>query len=62
MKDKEFLQLIVDLRQRLVTEFSRIKDYKQNKNALIKEADYAESVHSTIVEIDSMLKGKVDFE
>ncbi len=60
--DRELLQKIVDLRQRLILEFSRIKDYKQNKNALVKEQDYAEHLHSIVVEIDQMLQGKVDFE
>lgn len=60
--DKELLQSVVDLRQRLVFEFSKMKDYKQNKNALVKEQDYAEHLHSIVVEIDEMLQGKVDFE
>ena len=60
--DKEILQKIVNLRQRLVFEFGRMKDYKQNKNALIKEQDYAMSLHSIVVEIDQILEGKVDFK
>lgn len=60
--DKELLQSVVDLRQRLVFEFGKLRDYKQNKNALIKEQDYAMSLHGIVVEIDAMLKGKVDFE
>ena len=60
--NNELLQEVVNLRQRLILEFSRIRDYKQNKNALMKEQDHAMSLHGIIVEIDKMLEGKVDFE
>ena len=60
--DNELLQEVVNLRQRLILEFNRLRDYKQNKNSLMKEQDHAASLHAVIVEIDQMLQGKVDFE
>ena len=60
--ENELIQEIVNLRQRLILDLSRVKDYKQNKNALMKEQDHAMSLHSIIVEIDRMLEGKVNFE
>jgi len=60
--DKELLQRVVELRQRIIISFAKLKDYKQNKNALIKEQDYAMALHGIVVEIDNMLEGKVDFE
>ena len=60
--ENELVQEIVSLRQRLILDFTRLKDYKQNKNALMKEHDHAMSLHGIIVEIDRILEGKVNFD
>ena len=60
--NRELLEGIVNLRLRLISEYSGLRDYKNNKNALMKEEDHALALHSTIVEIDALLKGLVEFE
>jgi len=59
--DKKDLQKILNLRQELITHFSKIRDYKSNKNALMKEADHAYIIHKTITQIDEILKEHVEF-
>ena len=60
--NRELLEGIVNLRLRLISEYSGLRDYKNNKNALMKEEDHALALHSTIVEIDTLLEGLVEFE
>ena len=60
--NRELLEGIVNLRLRLISEYSGLRDYKNNKNALMKEEDHALALHSTIVEIDALLEGLVEFE
>tara|TARA_B100000287_G_C20522714_1_gene737604 strand:+ start:303 stop:494 length:192 start_codon:yes stop_codon:yes gene_type:complete len=61
MSEEEVKQL-VSLRQHLVEKYSRVKDYRQNKNAIMREWDHAELVHETIVKLDNLLKEYVNFE
>ena len=61
MNDKELKEL-VDLRMLLVEKYSRLKDYRQNKNAIMREFVHAEQLHETIVKLDSILKGHVEFD
>jgi len=58
---KEELETLVNLRQSIIVKFNRLKDYKQNKNAIMREIDHAELLHSIIVEIDKVLKAHVNF-
>jgi hypothetical protein len=58
---KEELETLVNLRQSIIVKFNRLKDYKQNKNAIMREIDHAELLHSIIVEIDKVLKEHVNF-
>ena len=59
--NKETVDKIVQLRSELIEKYARIKDYKMNKNALIKEVDYAKTLHETIQKIDEILKEHVNF-
>ena len=61
MKEEEIKKL-VKLRQHLIERYSRVKDYRQNKNAIMREWDHAELVHETIVKLDDLLKEYVNFE
>lgn len=61
MSEEEINQL-VGLRQFLIEKYDRVKDYRQNKNAIMREMDHAELVHTTIVKIDKILKEYVNFE
>ena len=58
---KEELEVLVNLRQKLFNNFNRLKDYKNNKNAIMREIDHAKLVHETIVDIDNVLKNHVSF-
>jgi hypothetical protein len=59
--DKNDLQKILNIRQELIAHFSTLRDYKSNKNALMKESDHAYVVHKTITQIDEILKEHVEF-
>ena len=53
---------LVELRMKLITKYNRLKDYRQNKNAIMREMDHAELLHETIVKLDGVLKQHVSFE
>ena len=55
------VRILVDLRQDLLLKFNRLKDYKNNTNAIMKEVEHAKILHETIQKIDSILKGHVNF-
>ena len=59
--DKHDVQKIVELRQDLITKFSRLRDYKNNPNAIMKEVDHAKILNDTIQKIDSILSEHVTF-
>ena len=61
VENQEVNQL-VNIRANLIKEYSRLRDYRSDKNALMKQVDCAAILHRTIVEIDSILKGHVKFE
>ena len=58
---KEEIEILVNLRQKILVKFNRLRDYKNNKNAIMKEIDHARALHSVIVEIDKALKDHVNF-
>ena len=58
---KEEINVLVNLRQKTLEKFSRLRDYKNNPNAIMKELDHAKSLHEIIVEIDKVLKEHVNF-
>tara|TARA_Y100000385_G_C12917419_1_gene561009 strand:- start:57 stop:245 length:189 start_codon:yes stop_codon:yes gene_type:complete len=60
VKEKE-LETLINLRQKLILTFSSLRDYKQNENAIMKEKIYAKKLHETIVVLDEVLKGYVNF-
>jgi len=59
--DKDTLQKLIDLRQSLVEKFSNLRDFRANKNAIMKEEIHARSLHAIIVSLDDILKGHVEF-
>mgnify|MGYP003132991778 CR=1 FL=1 len=61
MKETD-LKKLLELRKKLILKFSALRDYKNNKNAIMKEGDHAKVLHETIVEIDSLLKNYVTFD
>lgn len=59
--EKENIQLLVRLRQQTIEKFNKLRDYKNNKNAIMKELEHAKVLHEIIVEIDKVLKSHVKF-
>ena len=58
---KEEIEILVNLRQKTLEKFNRLRDYKNNTNAIMKEIDHARVLHSVIVELDKALKEHVNF-
>ena len=58
----EEIKALVELRTNLIKEFQRLRDYKNNKNAIMKEVDCARIIDRTVKEIDKILEGKVEFK
>ena len=58
---KEEIEILVNLRQVIIEKFNRLRDYKNNNNAIMKEIDHARALHDVIVEIDKVLKEHVSF-
>ena len=58
---KEEIQILLNLRQKTIDRFSRLRDYKNNTNAIMKEIDHARALHDVIIEIDKALKDHVNF-
>jgi len=59
--NKEDLDKILALRQELINHYRTLRDYKNNKNSLMKEIDHAEQIHNVIVKLDNILKEHVKF-
>ena len=60
--EKQIIESIVKLRSELIKEFEKLRDYKGNKNAVMREIDHAKIVHTTITRLDIILKEHVNFE
>lgn len=58
---KEEIESLVSLRQKLITEFQRLTEWRRDRNAIMKQADHAQSLSETIEQIDSLLKEHVTF-
>ena len=58
---KEEIEILVNLRQKTLEKFNRLRDYKNNTNAIMKEIDHARLLHEVIKEIDKVLKEHVKF-
>mgnify|MGYP000574835969 CR=1 FL=1 len=55
------LKKLIELRTMLIKDFEKRRDYKSNKNAIMREIDHAELLHETIKRIDGILEGTVTF-
>ena len=58
---KEDIESLVSLRQALVQKFTRLRDYKNNPNAIMKEMEHAKLIHETITRLDAVLGDHVKF-
>tara|TARA_R110000803_G_scaffold46076_1_gene96754 strand:- start:1121 stop:1306 length:186 start_codon:yes stop_codon:yes gene_type:complete len=60
--EKQEVASLVQLRTELIKEFEKLRDYKNNKNAVMKEMDHAKLVHTVISRLDIILEGHVNFQ
>ena len=59
---REDLEKILKTRENLIKEHSRYRDYKNNKSAIMKEADHIVLIENTIKRIDEFLQKYVEFK
>ena len=59
--EKTDIDKIINLRQFLINKYERLRDYKMNENALMKEVDHARAVHEAITMVDDILRDHVNF-
>ena len=57
----EKIQKLIELRTILIKDFYRRKDWKSNKNAIMREIEHVELLNETIKQIDGILEGNVTF-
>jgi hypothetical protein len=60
--NKQEIETLVLLRKKLIDEFTSLRDYKNNKNAIMKEIECAKILHYAIIELDKSLLGNVEFK
>tara|TARA_B100000900_G_scaffold415592_1_gene446130 strand:- start:5306 stop:5491 length:186 start_codon:yes stop_codon:yes gene_type:complete len=60
--NKDEINELVLLRTNLIAEFNKLRDYKNNPNAIMKEIDHARKLHEIITSIDSLIKPHVEFK
>ena len=58
---QEEIQALVSLRMMLLQDFNERKDWRSNKNAIMREIEHIEIVGEAIKKIDSLLSGHVTF-
>ena len=59
--NKKEIEALVNIRQKTLSRFNKLRDYKNNTNAIMKEIDFARALHDIIIEIDKVLKDHVNF-
>ena len=57
----EELNKLVFIRTKLIKDFKRRKDWKSNRNAIMREVEHIELLEETIKQIDQILAGHVTF-
>ena len=58
----EDLSKVLEVRQQLIAAHSKCKDYKNNKNAIMREIDHVAVLESSIKKIDDFLAKYVKFD
>ena len=64
MKKEEANQLIkelIEIRTELIKKHTKCRDYKSNKNAIMREIEYVAVLETTIKSLDKALQGHVNF-
>ena len=60
--NQEDIQKLIEIRTLLIKDHGRYRDYKSNKNAIMKEADHIIILEKVIKDLDKFLKEYVDFK
>ena len=60
--NEEDLSKLIEVRKFLIEKFEKCKDYKSNKNAIMREIDHAKFLHEAVVKIDAILADHVTFK
>ena len=55
------IQKLVEVRMMLLRSFEKHKDWRNNKNAIMREIDHVETIGEAIKQIDTLLSGHVTF-
>ena len=58
---QEEIQKLVNIRMMLLKDFQKRKDWRNNKNAIMREIEHAELISEAINQIDTLLTGHVTF-
>jgi len=58
---KKDLEKLINIRAALITKHSRLRDYKNNKNAIMKEIEHVVLIENVIKDLDVFLKKFVEF-
>lgn len=58
---KQDLEKLIYIRTDLIQSHGRLRDYKNNKNAIMKEADHVLLIENVIKDLDTFLKKFVEF-
>ena len=59
--NQEQIQKLVDIRTKLIEDHSRRKDWRGNRNAIMREVEHIEIIEATIKDLDEILKEYVTF-
>jgi len=60
--NQEEIKKIIRIRSFLIESHKKHKDYRSNKNAIMREVDHVQVVEKTIKELDEFLKKYVEFK
>ena len=58
---QEEIKKLINTRTMLISDFQRRKDWKSNKNAIMREIEHVELINEAIKQIDDILSGHVTF-
>jgi len=58
---QEEIQKLVEIRMSLLQDFQKRKDWRNNRNAIMRELDHIEVLGEAIKQIDALLSGHVTF-
>ena len=58
---QEEIQKLVNLRAMIIENFEKCKDWRGNRNAIMREVDHVEVLSEAVKQIDAILSGHVTF-